>query len=117
MSPRTLLVVALAAALAGQALAAPAAEADKVNVNTASLQELQLLPRVGPSLAQRIVEFREANGPFKAPEELMRVRGVGERTFELLKPYVTLNGSTTLKKKATTRRKTKPASATEAPPA
>jgi competence protein ComEA len=114
MSPRTLLVIALAAALAGQAFAAPAAEADKVNINTASLQELQLLPRVGPSLAQRIVEFREANGPFKTAEELLRVRGVGERTFELLKPYVTLSGATTLTKKVRTPRKTKAAAGADA---
>lgn len=96
---RTILAIALTAALAGEAVAAPAAAPGQVNVNTATVAELQLLPRIGPALAQRIVEFRTANGPFKAPQELVRVKGIGERSFELLKPYVTVNGATTLKEK------------------
>ncbi len=71
----------------------------KLNVNTATVQELQLLPRVGPALAQRIIDFRTANGVFKAPEELTRVKGIGETSFALLKPYVSIEGATTLKEK------------------
>lgn len=97
MTARILMTLALAALLTGEALAAGAA--GQVNVNTATAQELQLLPRVGPSLAQRIIDFRTANGPFKAPEELARVKGVGEKSFALLKPYVTVEGATTLKEK------------------
>ena len=99
MTPRSLLIVALAAALASQVLAAPAVDGPKVNINTASAADLQFLPRVGPAIAQRIVEFREANGAFKAAEELMRVKGIGEKTFALIKPYVATAGTTTLKEK------------------
>jgi len=107
MMTRTILAIALAAALAGEAVAAPAAAPSQVNVNTATVAELQLLPRIGPALAQRIVEFRTANGPFKAPQELVRVKGIGERSFELLKPYVTVNGATTLKEKVRVPRNNK----------
>jgi competence protein ComEA len=100
MLSRTLLTLALTTAIAGAALAAtPAATTPQININTASVQELKLLPRVGPALAQRIVDFRTANGPFKAPQELARVKGIGEKTFALLQPYVTLTGATTLKEK------------------
>jgi competence protein ComEA len=98
MTTRILMTLALAAVLAGEALAAGTA-AGQINVNTATAQELQLLPRVGPSLAQRIVEFRTSNGPFKAAEELTRVKGIGEKSFALLQPYVTVQGDTTLKEK------------------
>jgi len=108
MMTRTILAIALAAALAGPAVAAPAAVSGQVNVNTATATELQLLPRIGPALAQRIIEFRTANGPFKAPQELVRVKGIGERSFELLKPYVTITGATTLKEKVRVPRNSKP---------
>ena len=67
-----------------------------VNINTASEEQLTLLPRVGPSLAKRIIEFRDSNGRFKTSEDLMLVRGIGEATFQLLEPYVSTDGETTL---------------------
>lgn len=76
-----------------------AAEARRVNVNTADASQLALLPRVGPSVAQKIIDFRKENGPFKSAEDLMLVQGIGEKTFQLLKPYVTTSGETTLKEK------------------
>ena len=76
-----------------------AAEGKKINVNSADASQLALLPRVGPSLAQRIIDYRKQNGPFKKAEDLMLVRGIGEKTFELLKPYVATSGETTLKEK------------------
>ncbi|HEV8582364.1 MAG TPA: helix-hairpin-helix domain-containing protein [Thermoanaerobaculia bacterium] len=76
-----------------------AADGKKVNVNSADASQLALLPRVGPSLAQRILDYRKQNGPFKKAEDLMLVRGIGEKTFDLLKPYVALSGETTLKEK------------------
>lgn len=94
---RTLVTLALLASLALPAWAQE--KQGVVNVNTASVQELQLLPRVGPALAKRIVEFREKNGPFKSTQELMRVSGIGEKTFALLSPYVSTSGATTLKEK------------------
>ncbi len=70
-----------------------------VNINTASGEELALLPRVGPAVAARILQFREDNGKFEATEELMLVRGIGERTFEQMEPFVTVEGETTLSEK------------------
>jgi competence protein ComEA len=72
-----------------------------VNINAASIEELALLPRVGESVAQRIVDFRDKNGRFKNVEDLMLVRGIGEKTFELIKPHVSLTGETTLREKVT----------------
>ena len=95
---KALPIVLTVLAIATTALAAdPAASAQGVvNINTASVQELQLLPRIGPALSQRIVDFREANGPFKSVDEMVAVKGIGERSLELLKPYVTVEGKTTL---------------------
>lgn len=62
----------------------------KVNINTASVTELDTLPGVGPSTAQKIVDDRTANGPFKRVEDLMRVSGIGEKKFESLKDYVSV---------------------------
>ena len=59
-----------------------AAAAEKININTASVKELQKLEGVGRGVAQRIVEYREANGPFKRGEDLRKVDGVGTATFE-----------------------------------
>jgi competence protein ComEA len=85
------------------ALSAPAAfAADQqkvVNINEASASQLALLPRVGPSLSARIVEFRDQNGKFKEPADLMLVSGIGEKTFQLMEPYVAVSGETTLAEK------------------
>ena len=106
MIGRTVLTLALAAALAGEAFAAETGNKVQVNVNTATVTQLQLLPRVGPALAARIVEFRTANGPFKAPEELMRIKGIGEKSFLLLEPYLAIKGDTTLTEKVHSQRQT-----------
>lgn len=79
--------------------AAPAASHGVVNINTATPEQLALLPRVGPSLAHRIVEFRKANGKFNSVDELVAVRGIGEKSFAKLKPYLATTGPTTLKAK------------------
>ena len=82
------------------AIPATAAESKRVvNINTADVAKLSLLPRVGPAVADRIVEYRKENGPFKSSEDLMHVRGIGEKTYELLKPYVALSGETSLSEK------------------
>lgn len=103
--------------LAGLVLAALptfAAEARRVNINTADASQLALLPRVGPSVAQKIVDFRKENGPFKSAEDLMLVAGIGEKTFQLLKPYLAVSGETTLKEKVKAG-KTSPAKEQEKP--
>jgi competence protein ComEA len=63
---------------------------DKVNINTASLEELQKLPRIGPQIAQRILDFRKENGNFKKTEDIMKVRGIGEKVYEQLKDMITV---------------------------
>lgn len=62
----------------------------KVNLNTADAAALETLPRVGPSLAARILAWREANGRFASVEDLMSVSGIGEKTFAGLKDFVTV---------------------------
>ena len=61
-----------------------------VNLNTASATDLEGLPGIGAKTAARIVEYRQKNGPFKKVEELMNVRGIGEKNFLKLKPQITI---------------------------
>jgi len=91
----TIITVVLVLAISSVAAAADGV----VNINTAGEEQLQLLPRVGPALAQRIIDFREANGPFRSVDELVAVKGIGETSLEKLSPYVTTEGATTLNDK------------------
>jgi competence protein ComEA len=85
---------ALAALLASHALAAGGITG-VVNVNSATADELALLPGVGPARAQAILEHRKAHGAFKRVEELGEVKGIGDKALERLRPHVTLDGKTT----------------------
>ena len=67
-----------------------------VNLNTASIEELTRLPGVGPSRAQAIVDLRTRMKAFKNLEDIMRVRGIGRKTFRKLSPMLRLQGPTTL---------------------
>lgn len=67
-----------------------------LNLATASAEELSRLPGVGPKSAKAIIEYR-ARRPFTRVEELVRVKGFGRKRFDQLKPFLTLNGTTTLK--------------------
>ncbi|MCD6578772.1 ComEA family DNA-binding protein [bacterium] len=62
----------------------------KININTASFDKLQELPRVGPKLAQSIIDYRNENGNFRSYEDLLNVPRIGEKTLETLKPYIIL---------------------------
>jgi competence protein ComEA len=61
-----------------------------VSVNRASQQELEVLPYVGPALAQKIVAYRARFGPFRRLDDLLAVQGVGPRTLQRIAPYVSL---------------------------
>ena len=63
---------------------------EKVNINTASQEELENLPGIGEALAGRIVEYRRENGAFAAPEDLLGVKGIGEKTLEEMREYMIL---------------------------
>lgn len=68
----------------------PQSGSKKININTASLTELQELPRVGEKIAQRIIDFRKEHGNFKRIEEIMKVKGIGEKMFAELKEMITV---------------------------
>jgi len=70
---------------------ATAAKAAAVDLNSASVADLETLPGVGRATAERIVEYRQKNGAFKKIEELMNVKGIGEKSFLKLKPLVTVS--------------------------
>jgi competence protein ComEA len=61
---------------------------DGININTATQQEFETLPGIGPAKASTFIQYREENGPFKAIEEIKNISGVGEKTFEKLKEYI-----------------------------
>lgn len=101
------LALGLVALLAGASSAAAEetapAKKSVVNVNQASADELARLPRVGPSLAGKIVAHREQHGPFKRAQDLMEVKGIGEKMFAILQPYLVVSGPTTLTEKVSSK--------------
>ncbi len=68
----------------------------KLNLNVATAEQLMMLPTVGPSKAERIVEWRKKNGGFKRVADLRRVKGFGYKTFKRLEPLLDIKGDTTL---------------------
>ena len=78
-------VFVLVFALSGIAVAA---DVPQVNINTAGVEELTQLKRIGPKYAEKIVAYREANGPFKSADELVNVPGIGPKTLEVNKDII-----------------------------
>lgn len=72
---------------------ATAGSSQPININTATLAELDLLPNIGEAMAQRIIDYRTTNGPFATPEDLQNVRGIGPALFEDLRPLIDVTGS------------------------
>ena len=73
--------------------AAKPAAATVVNINTATAADFEALPGIGAKTAARIIEYRQKNGPFKKVEELMNVRGLGEKNFLKLKAQLTIGAT------------------------
>jgi competence protein ComEA len=63
---------------------------DKININKASVSELMKLKKIGQKYAERIVAYREKNGPFEKPEDITKVKGIGQKTFELNADRITV---------------------------
>ena len=84
---------ARAAQEAPKAPASTAASAAALNLNSASVAQLEALPGIGRAMAERIVEYRQKNGSFKKTEDLMNVRGIGEKNFLKMQPYVAVGES------------------------
>jgi competence protein ComEA len=72
------------------AKAATAATSAPINLNTATVAQLETLPGIGKATAERILEYRQKNGGFKKVEDLMNVRGIGEKSFLKMKPLITV---------------------------
>ena len=85
-----LLTGATAAAPAGPAKATPDTPVD---LNTASAEQLLEIPGIGKVTAARIVQWRDDHGPFRRAEDLMKVKGIGEKSFDKLRPYVKVGKS------------------------
>jgi competence protein ComEA len=100
---RTVTALVMVIALAAVAAAAPsraaapaaaksaAADAKPVDINTAGAPELESVPGIGKSLAQRILAFREKNGAFATVDDLLKVQGIGEKSLQHLRPYLTVS--------------------------
>jgi competence protein ComEA len=63
-----------------------------ININTAGIEALDTLPGIGPSTAQKIIEYRDNNGPFTAKEDIMNVSGIGEAKFAQIEEFITVEG-------------------------
>jgi comEA protein len=88
---KVLLAFALAVFIfSSYGFAQEAQEVKKININTATVEELATLPGIGDSMAKNIVEYRNNNGNFQTVEDLMNVKGIGEKKFEKIKDMITV---------------------------
>jgi len=100
-----ILVTLCTSAAFAQTQSATPAPSGVVNINTADAAQLANLPYVGAKAAERIIEYRKAHGSFAKITDLMEVKGFGEKSFERLRSYVTVEGKTTLAEKVHGARK------------
>jgi len=120
-SPLFILLAILAlASISATAVAAnaPAATVPTgvININTADASQIALLPRVGLKAAQRVIDYRTQHGSFKKTTDLMQVKGFGEKTYERLSSYLTVEGKSTLTEKVHSPRKPRTAKASKSRP-
>lgn len=112
LNPIVLVALVLNLVLGAMPLAAAEASGKGVvNINTADAEAIARLPRIGLKAAERIVSYRKENGPFKKTTDLMQVKGVGDKTYELISPYLTVSGETTLMTNVASPRKPRAAKA------
>lgn len=109
MKSLSMILVAIFAILVSVPMFADEAPAQSaagvVNINTATADQLAFLPRIGVKTGERIIEYRTANGPFKKATDLMQVKGIGDKTFDLISPYLAVEGKTTLSEAQSAPRK------------
>jgi competence protein ComEA len=86
----TLLVAGLPAVALPMQTPAQVAEKSPINLNAATLEQLETLPGIGRKVAERILEYRTKSGGFKKVEELMNVKGIGEKSFLKIKPLISV---------------------------
>jgi len=98
-----LLFVTISAAFAAETPAT--APTGVININTADVAQLSLLPRVGAKAAQRIVDYRTQHGRFAKATDIMQVKGFGDKSYEKLSSYITVDGQSTLTEKVRSPRK------------
>ena len=114
------LVALVVLGVAGSAIAADKAAspapAGVVNLNTADAVQLSMLPRVGAKAAQRIVNYRREHGLFKKTSDLMQVKGFGDKKYQHLASYLSVDGKTTLTQKVKSPRKPRAAKASMSHP-
>jgi competence protein ComEA len=77
----------------GTPQAAAATPQFPINLNTATAEQLEAIPGIGPVLAQRIIEYRQTHGRFQSVDELLEVRGIGAKRLENMRPYVAVRVS------------------------
>jgi len=84
-------VILAALGFAAATLAEKTPPAHPIDLNVATVKELQQLPGIGPTIAQAIVQFRTKSGPFRRVEDLLAIRGISVNKLERLRPYVTVS--------------------------
>ena len=98
-----LAVLAVSGLAAAETSTTDAPSGKRININQASAKDFSNLPRIGTKVAERIVAYRKDHGAFARIEDLMEVKGVGEKLFTTLKPYLSLSGPTTLAEKVSSK--------------
>ena len=91
------LIQVLVLAMALPLVAGERAPQQPININSATVTELMQLPKIGAKTAERIVAFRQQHGGFRRVEEIMNVKGIGEKSFAKLRPHLTLGAAPQVK--------------------